>query len=115
MSEETEHLSRTFVFTLSVIVDSDPEKRQRIAVAYQEAEQLVATIPLDNGDARPRIEACVIRFDRYKAAGDVASAGWVLKAVQERVEERNLPGWRKLRKVITQATKLLPLAIPILH
>lgn len=100
MSDETEHLSKTLVFTLSVIIDSDAEKRQRIALAYQEAELLVATIPLDNGDARSRIKACVKRFDHYKAAGDVASAGWMLKAIQERVDEQNLPGWRKLREVI---------------
>ncbi len=110
-----DHLSKTLVFTLSVIIDSDAEKRQRIALAYQEAELLVATIPLDNGDVRPRIEACVERFDRFKAAGDVASAGWILKAIQERVEQRNLPGWRKLRKVINQATKLLPLPTTTRH
>lgn len=115
MSDETEHLSKTLVFTLSVIIDSDAEKRQRIALAYQEAELLVATIPLDNGDARSRIKACVKRFDHYKGAGDVASAGWMLKAIQERVNEQNLPGWRKLREVIGQATKLLPLAIPTIH
>ncbi|WP_455270897.1 hypothetical protein [Rhizobium herbae] len=115
MSDETEHLSKTLVFTLSVIIDSDAEKRQRIALAYQEAERLVAMIPLDSGNARPRINACVKRFDHYKAAGDVASGGWILKAIQERVEERNLPGWSTLREVIDQATRLLPLAIPTLH
>jgi hypothetical protein len=115
MNDENEHLSKTLVFTLSVIIESDAEKRQRIALAYQEAELLVATIPLDNGGARLRIEACIKRFDRYKAAGDVASAGWMLKAVQERVEEKNLPGWRKLREVIDQASELLPLATPTRH
>ncbi|WP_455273801.1 hypothetical protein [Rhizobium herbae] len=75
MSDETEHLSKTLVFTLGVIIDSDAEKRRRIALAYQEAESLVALIPLDNGDAHPRIDACFKRVDRYKAAGDVACAG----------------------------------------
>ncbi|MBP1862182.1 hypothetical protein [Rhizobium herbae] len=115
MNDETELLSKTLVFTLSVIIDSDAEKRRRIALAYQEAELLVATIPLDNGDARSRIKACVKRFDHYKAAGDVASAGWMLKAVEERISERNLPGWRTLREVVDQATKLLPIAIPTRH
>ncbi len=115
MNDETEHLSKTLIFTLNIIIESDAEKRQRIALAYQEAELLVAGIPLDNGDARPRIKACVKRFDRYKAAGDVACAGWMLKAMQERVEQRNLPGWRKLRKVIDQASKLLPLETPTRH
>jgi len=98
MTNETEHLTKTLAFTLGVILDSDAQKRQRIALAYQEAELLVATIPLDNGDARPRIEACVKRFDRYKAAGDVACAGWMLKAVQERVEERKSTRMEKAAK-----------------
>lgn len=115
MKEETEHLSKTLAFTLSVIIDSDAEKRQRIALAYQEAELFVAAIPLDNGDVRPRIEACLERFNRFKAAGDVACAGWMLKAVKERVNEQNLPGWRKLRQVIDQASRLLPLAAPTRH
>jgi hypothetical protein len=115
MNDETKHLSQTLVFTLNVIIDSDAEKRQRIALAYQEDELLVAAIPLDNGDARPRIEACFKRVDRYKPAGDVACAGWMLKAGEERVNEQNLPGWRKLRKVIDQASTLLPLATPTRH
>lgn len=115
MSNEADHLSRTLVFTLNVILDSDAEKRQRIASAYQEAGLLVATIPLDKDGARPRVEACIIRFNRYKAAGDVACAGWILRAVEERVDERNLPGWRQLHKGIDQASKLLPLRPPSRH
>ncbi|WP_428429473.1 hypothetical protein [Pararhizobium sp.] len=115
MSDETEHLSKTLVFTLGVIINSDEENRQRIAVAFQEAKLLVEKISLDNGGARLRIEVCVKHFNRYKAAGDVACAGWILKAIQERVDEQNLPGWRKWREVINQATKLLPLAVPTLH
>jgi len=52
MSNETDHFSKTLVFTLNVILDSDAEKRQSIASAYQEAGLLVATIPLDKDGAR---------------------------------------------------------------
>lgn len=88
MNDETEHLSKTLVFTLSVIINSDAEKRQRIALAYQEAELLVATIPLDNGDAR--IEACVKRFDRYKAARR--------RRRQRRMDTESRPGTRRRTK-----------------
>lgn len=59
MTDETELLSKTLAFTLSVIIDSDAEKKRSIASAYQEAELLVTTIPLGNSDARSRIRACV--------------------------------------------------------
>ncbi len=60
LSIQHERRDRTSIenaaFTLNVIIESDVEKRQRITLAYQETELLVATIPLDDGDARPRIE-----------------------------------------------------------
>lgn len=55
MSDETADLSNTLTWTCGMVLQSGPEDRQRIALAYQEAQQLVATIPTDNGDARPRI------------------------------------------------------------
>ena len=84
-------------------------------MAYQEAQELVATIPPDNGDARPEILACIERFQACKAAENVACAGWMLAALQERVNERNLSGWRKLRKVIDKTVKMLPLPKPTVH
>ena len=54
---------------------------------------MVAGIPKDNGDARPRIVACFRRSDILKAADDVACAGWLLTAMLERVNERDLPEW----------------------
>ena len=66
---------------------------KRIANADQDARSLVATIGLDDeGSARPRIVACFERFNAYKTADDVAAAGWILTAIQERVAERDLPG-----------------------
>lgn len=59
--------------------------------------------------------ACFKRSDPYRAADDIACVGWILTALQERVNERTLPGWQKLRKVITNTVKLLPLSDPTLH
>ncbi|WP_292214724.1 hypothetical protein [Mesorhizobium sp.] len=40
-----------------MILQSGREDRQRIALAYQEAQTLVASIAKDSDDARPRIAA----------------------------------------------------------
>ncbi len=106
---ETADLLDTLMFTVKVITQSDVEGKQRIANAYQDARSLVATIGLDDeGSARPRITACFERFNAYKAADDLAAAGWILTAIQERVAERDLPGWRQLRKIIKGAVRELP-------
>jgi len=96
-----------------MIAQSGPDDRQRIALAHKDAQELVAGIPLDN--ARPRIEACFKRSAAYRAEDDIACVGWILTALQERVNEKNLPGWPKLRKIIKEARKLLPLAEPTVH
>lgn len=113
--KETEALGRDLIWTLGLITYSGPEDRQRIALAYSQAQELVASIPKDNGDARPRIVACFERSDAYKAADDVACAGWLLTAMQERVNERDLPDWRKLRKIISNTVKMLTPAKPTIH
>ncbi|WP_348628076.1 hypothetical protein [Sinorhizobium sp. BJ1] len=91
MRDESEELSKTLAWTCGMIVQSRPEDRQRIALAYGEAQDLVAGIPKDDGDARPRILACFARSDAYRAEDDVACVGWILTAIQERVNERDLP------------------------
>ena len=102
-------LLEMLLFTVKVIATSEPGDKQRIANAYQDARSLVATIGLDGeGSARPRIVACFERFNAYKAADDVAAAGWMLTAIQERVAERDLPYWRKLRKIVDVAVRELP-------
>jgi hypothetical protein len=115
MKNETEHLANTLTWTCGMVLQSGPDDRQRIAAAYREAQQFVAMIPANNGDARPRIVACFERSDAYRAADDIACVGWILTAIQERVNERNLPDWRKLRKVINNTVKLLPLPESTLH
>lgn len=102
--DETADLLDTLLYTVKVIAMSGPDDKQRIANAYQDACRLAATIGLDDeGSARPRIVACFERFNAYKDAGEVAAAGWMLTAIQERVAERDLPHWRKLRKIVDGA------------
>ena len=107
--DETADLLDTLLYTVKVIATSGPDDKQRIANAYQDARRLAATIGLDDeGSARPRIVACLERFSAYKDAGDVAAAGWMLTAIQDRVAERDLPYWRKLRKIVDVAVRELP-------
>jgi ParB-like chromosome segregation protein Spo0J len=108
MKTESEALMDTLMFTLAVIVSEDGENRVRIAKAYAEAQELVASIKISNGDARPRIVACFERFDAYKAADDAAAAGWMLAALQQRIGERNLKDWEKLAVVADKAVEMLP-------
>jgi hypothetical protein len=115
MTDETESMSKTLIWTIGMIAQSQQKDSERIALAYQEAQELVAGIPKDHGDARPRIVACFNRSDAYRATDDVACVGWILTAIQERVNERNLPGWPKLRKVVKEARKLLPSTEPTVH
>ncbi|TRB17085.1 hypothetical protein [Rhizobium rhizogenes] len=115
MIDETEALSKTLLWTTGMVLQSNPEDRQRLALAYQEALEPPVGIPKDNGDASPRIMACFERSDAYRAANDIACVGWTLMALQERVNERNLRDWRKIRKVIIHTVNLLPLPKPTLH
>ncbi|MCF8476332.1 MAG: hypothetical protein K9G60_04830 [Pseudolabrys sp.] len=107
--DESADLLTMLAFTVKMIGMTGPDDKQRIANAYQDARSLVAMIgPDDKGSARPRIVACIERFRAYEAADDCAAAGWILTAMQERVAERNLPGWRDLRKIIKGAVRELP-------
>lgn len=105
--DEANHLMETLVFTLNVIVESAGGDRQRIAAAYSEAQALAASIPWQNGSARPRIVACLERFQAHKEAERIEAAGWMLTALQERIEEQDLPDWQKLKVVADKAVKLL--------
>ncbi|CCE98465.1 hypothetical protein SFHH103_03974 (plasmid) [Sinorhizobium fredii HH103] len=65
MKNESEDMSRTLAWACGMILQSGPDDRRRIALAYQEAQELIASIPKDNGDAYPRIVACFKRSDTY--------------------------------------------------
>lgn len=113
--KEAEAMFKTFEWTIGMITQSGPEERRHIADAYQEAQKLIASIPKDAGDARSRIVACFERSDRYRAVNDSACVGWALSAIQERVNEQDLPDWRKFRKLVKMAVKMLSVSKPTLH
>lgn len=115
MHEEAKALTKTLVWTVGMITQSTPESRERMALAYREAQELVSNIPKENGSARPRIKACFARSDAYRAADDVACVGWILTAIQERVNEGDLPDWRSMRKVVKQSVKMLAIRPPTVH
>ncbi|MGZ9719083.1 hypothetical protein [Rhizobium miluonense] len=108
--DETAELLETLIFTIRMIVESSARDKQRITNAYRDARSLVATLDLDGGSARPRILACLEYFNSYKDDDDVAAAGWMLTAIQERVAERNLYGWQKLQEIIDAAVHELHLS-----
>ncbi|MFJ6326072.1 MULTISPECIES: hypothetical protein [unclassified Rhizobium] len=114
---ETQDLIKTLMFTADCIVNSAASERRRIAEAYASAHELVAKIPLRNGSAYPWIIACFEQFDRYRAASDVACSGWMLAALEFRLDEHGLEGWRELRSIVDQLVALLPLptAIATVH
>ncbi|MEI8703484.1 hypothetical protein [Mesorhizobium sp. ISC15] len=100
-------MAETLVHTMAIIYASDPPSRQRIADAYRDAQSLICAIAKD-GSARPRVVACLERYEAYRQAGDTAAAGWMLAAVTERLNERNLHDWKKLKRVVDKALLLLP-------
>ncbi|NTG38825.1 hypothetical protein G6K91_31675 [Agrobacterium rhizogenes] len=109
--DETVDLLEALLFTIRIIVKSGAQGKQRIANAYHDACSLAMAIDRDGSSAGPRIEACLKHFNVHKDAGDVASAGWMLAAIQERVSERNLYGWRKLEEIVNAAVHELLLSV----
>ncbi len=108
--EETADLLMALLFALRNIVESGVQGKQRTARAYHDARSLIATIDRDPGSARPRVEACLRHFNLYKNADNAAAAGWVLVAIQERVSERDLYGWRRLGEIADAAVHELLLS-----
>ncbi|MDZ7875643.1 MAG: hypothetical protein U5N27_22695 [Rhizobium sp.] len=113
--KEAKAMFKTLEWTFGMIAQSGPEKRQYMADAYCEAQELIARILKENGDARSRILACFERSDAYRAVDDDACVGWILSAIQERVNEQNLPDWRKFRKIVKMAVKMLSAPKPMVH
>ena len=108
--DETADLLMALLFAVRKIVESGVEGKRRIAKTYREARSLIATIDRDRGSARPRIEACLKHFNIHKNADDAAAAGWMLAAIQERVSERDLYGWRRLKEIVDVAVQELLLS-----
>ncbi|MGR9424784.1 hypothetical protein [Rhizobium leguminosarum] len=55
--KEAEALGRDLIWTIGLITPSGPGVRQRIALAYNQAQQLVASILKDNGDGHTSTDA----------------------------------------------------------
>ena len=108
--DETADLLMALLFAVRTIVESGAQGKRRIAKTYQNARSLVATIDRDRGSARPRIEACLKHFNVHKNADDEAAAGWMLAAIEERVAERDLYGWRRLKEIVDTAVQELLLS-----
>lgn len=107
MHDEATDLMKTLMQTVGIIAGSTKADRRRIAEAYGEAQVLVAGIAPGDSSARPRIIACFERVNACKAAGDVAAAGWMLTALQERIAEKDLDAWQALKIVADKAAALL--------
>ncbi|PYE21563.1 hypothetical protein C8J32_1221, partial [Rhizobium sp. PP-CC-3A-592] len=100
MRNEFDDMARTLIWAAGMVLQSEPADRLRIAQAYRKAQKRVADIPTGNGEARPRIVACFAAFDGYKARADFAGVGWLLTAIQERVNEHDLPDWQALNLLV---------------
>lgn len=108
MRDESDELLQTVLWAFEVIRTNKPETVRQIAETYAEAQVLVASIPKENGSARPRIVACFERWNEYRAKDDLAGAGWILTAVQQRIAERDLRDWMAMKILVDQAIALLP-------
>jgi len=115
MPDETQSLINTLVVIIAGINACSQSERVRVANAFLSGRTLAASIALDKGDARPRIIACFDVYHTTKAGGDVACTGWLLAAVQERVNEHNLPQCQHLQDGIDKALELLSLPRKSLH
>ncbi|MCZ7448137.1 hypothetical protein [Rhizobium rhizogenes] len=114
--DETADLLMALLFTVRKIVESGAQGKQRMAKAYHDARSLMATMDRHRGSARPPVEACLEHFNLHKNADNAAAAGWMLAAIQERVSERNLYGWRRLGEIADAAVReLLPSEQASLH
>lgn len=108
--DETADLLMALLYSVRTIVESGVEGKQHIAKAYRDARSLIETIDHDRGSARPRIEACLKHFNIHKNADDAAAAGWMIAAIEERVSERDLYGWRRMREIVDAAVHELLLS-----
>lgn len=109
MHDESRDMMNSLVETVGIINHHKGYDRQRIAEAYADAQAFISTIePDEEGSSRPRIVACIERYRSCQAAGDVAAAGWMLTALQERIAEKDLVGWGTMKVIADKAAKMLP-------
>lgn len=90
--DESADLLDMLLFTVKVIATSEPGDKQRIANVIRCSLACGGRSAWTMKARRGHVLLHVSRFIAYKTADDVAAAGWILTAIQERVAERDLPG-----------------------
>ena len=115
VQDENDDLSKCLIWSVGRITQATPDERARVAEAHRQAQEVVQGIPKNEEGARARIILCIHRSDELKAKGDIASVGWLLTAIEERANERDLRDWRKLRAAARNAVKLLLVSHPTVH
>lgn len=107
MHNESTELIKTLTWVVELVMTTNAAMLQRIAESYTEAQAHVAGIPFDEWSARPRIVACLERWNVHRASDDLGGAGWVLTALQERIAERDVRNWPELKAIADQAVEML--------
>ena len=107
MPNETEEIEESLVFAYEAVKQANTLMRARIRQVYVEALEHAAELPTADGSARPRIVAFLQRLEPYKARRDMAGVGWLLAAMQERLNERNLMGWKRLKAIADATVEML--------
>lgn len=115
MHDEAEEIEECLQFASYVVKHSDTVMQQRIWLIYQEARQLTETIPLMHGSVRQRIVVCLQRLEPFKAQQDYAGVGWLLAAIVERLGERDIPEWPRLKAIADETIGFISRAAPIAH
>jgi len=105
--DETTELVQTLLSSLSVIAESDDQTRLRIRNTYRSGLMLSAHLALMGDDTPPRIGTCLAWYRAGSEAGEAASVGWLLAAIDERVNARDLRDWHTLSKLLDDAHEFL--------
>ncbi len=101
--DETTELTQTLLSSLSVIAESDDQTRLRIRNTYRSGLMLSAHFALTGDDARPGIRTCLAWYRAASEANEAASIGWLLAAIDERINARDLRDWQALQKLLDDA------------
>lgn len=107
MADESLELMKTLYGIVNAILAESDEGRRRMAEIYAQAQEHVATIPLEARSARRRIVVCYQHWDMFRLRNDVAGSGWVLTAIQQRIGEKDLPDWPKMQSLVERAVAML--------
>lgn len=105
--DETTDLMHTLLSSLSVVAESDDPTRTRIGNTYRSGILLSAHLALSNENVRSRIDVCLEWYRAASEADEAASLGWLLAAIDARVDARDLRDWSLLRQILDDAQSVL--------